>query len=372
MNASSAGPWADTDAGAVDDVVDPAAAVDGDADRWAAVQRRDPDWDGRFVFAVRTTGIYCRPSCPSRAALRANVSFFAAPAQAAAAGFRPCKRCRPDGPAPQQQRAERVAQACRALERSDAGVPLADLARAAQLSPYHFHRLFREVTGLTPKAYFKAVQARRVQAALAGAPSVTDAIYAAGFNTAGRFYEGAGAELGMAPLAYRAGGAGELIRQAIVPCALGFVLVAATPRGVCAIELGDTGALLQERLQRRFPRARLVAGDAPFQDWVAAVVAFLEHPRGLLDLPLDVQGTVFQQQVWQALRRIPSGETRSYSELAAAIGRPGAARAVARACASNSVAVAVPCHRIVRGDGALSGYRWGVARKAELLRREKA
>jgi AraC family transcriptional regulator of adaptative response/methylated-DNA-[protein]-cysteine methyltransferase len=337
---------------------------------WAAVSTRDPQADGQFVYAVRTTGVYCRPSCPSRAARRENVRFYDTTDAARAAGYRACKRCRPDAAPLALRQADLVLAACRALEASEAGIALARLADAAGLSAHHFHRVFKGVTGLTPKAYFKAVQARRLAPALAGAANVTEAIYAAGFRCAGRFYDGGAAELGMAPLAYRAGGAGQHIRYAVERCTLGFVIVAATPRGVCAIELGDAAPALFDALRRRFPKADLAPADAQFRGWLAAVLAYLEHPQGLLDLPFDVQGTVFQRRVWQALRAIPSGQTVSYADLAGAIGRPGAARAVAQACASNPLAVAVPCHRVVRGDGALAGYRWGVERKAELLRRE--
>jgi AraC family transcriptional regulator of adaptative response/methylated-DNA-[protein]-cysteine methyltransferase len=349
---------------------DGTAGSTGDGAQWAAVVARDGSADGQFVYAVRTTGVYCRPSCPSRTARRENVRFFETTHAARAAGFRACKRCRPDAAPLALQQADAVLAACRALEASDSGIALAALAAAAGLSAHHFHRVFKRVTGVTPKAYFRAVQTRRVQSGLPAASSVTEAIYASGYNSAGRFYGSGAAALGMAPLAYRAGGAGQSIAYAVESCSLGQVIVAATARGVCAIELGDAGADLGERLRRRFPKAHFTPGDADFRRHVAQVLAYIEHPQGLLDLPLDVQGTVFQQRVWQALRAIPSGRTISYAELAGAIGRPGAARAVAQACASNPLAVAVPCHRVVRGDGALSGYRWGVERKAELLRRE--
>ncbi len=338
--------------------------------RWAAVLARDKALDGQFVYAVRTTGVYCRPSCPSRTARRENVVFFDTPLLARAAGFRACKRCEPDAAGSAHRQSQAVLAACRALENSASGIALAALARSAGLSAYHFHRVFKSVTGLTPKAYFKAVQARRVQANLPDSASVTDAIYAAGFNSAGRFYESKAAVLGMPPLAYRRGGTGLTVSYTVEACSLGTVIVAATAQGVCAIEMGDSGSELVERLRRRFPNALLAPADARLRQWVAAVLSYIEHPRGLLDLPLDVQGTVFQRQVWDALRAVPCGSTVSYAALAAAIGRPSAARAVAQACASNPLAVAVPCHRVVRGDGQLAGYRWGVARKAELLRRE--
>ena len=338
--------------------------------RWQAVVRRDPQADDAFVYAVRTTGVYCRPSCPSRAAKRQNVEFFDTGGLAAAAGYRPCKRCLPDSPSQQQRRIERVAEACQAIEHSQAALSLAQLAQQAGMSPYHFQRIFRAATGLTPKAFHKAVQARRVAASLQSANSVTEALYDAGFNSAGRFYAEAGAMLGMPPASYRKGGAGEQIRHAVEPCALGWVLVAATRKGVCAIEFGDDAQALESLLRERFPQAQFEAADAELGRWVARVLRYLEQPHGLLELPLDVQGTVFQHRVWQALQAIPAGETASYAEIAERIGQPGAARAVGRACAGNPAAVAIPCHRAVRADGKLAGYRWGSARKAELLRRE--
>ncbi len=347
----------------------PSASPDPDL-RWDAVLARDPAFDGQFVYVVRTTGVVCRPSCPSRTARREHVLFFDTLDAARAAGFRACKRCKPDDAPLERRHSQAVLAACRALEASESGIALAVLARSAGLSAHHFQRVFKRVAGLSPKAYFKAVQARRVQQALTAAATVTDAIYAAGFNTAGRFYEGAGTALGMAPQAYRRGGVGEQVAYTVAACSLGRVIVAATTKGVCAIELGDSDGELLERLRQRFPHARVAPADARLCQWVAAVLSYIEHPHGLLDLPLDIQGTVFQRQVWQALRAIPSGSTVSYAALAAVIGRPSAARAVAQACASNPLAVAVPCHRVVRGDGQLAGYRWGVARKAELLRRE--
>ena len=345
---------------------------DPDAERWAAVQRRDAAFDGEFVYAVRTTGVFCRPSCPSRPALRRNVSFHDTTHLAEAAGFRACRRCRPQDPPADQRRRDRVMAACARLDASEAGVPLETLAAEAGLTARHFHRLFKAATGVSPKAYFMAVRARRAHAALRDAPSVTEAIFDAGFASSSRFYGADGAALGMTPSAFRAGGTGERIRWAVVPSALGSLLVAATDRGVCAIEFGETAAALEARLSTRFPQAVLEAGDPPFHDWVHRVLAHIERPREVLDLPLDVQGTAFQRQVWAALRAIPPGHTASYTDVARAIGRPTAVRAVAGACADNRIAVAIPCHRVVRGDGGLSGYRWGVERKAELLRRERA
>lgn len=339
--------------------------------RWQAVVRRDVQADGEFVYAVRTTGVYCRPSCPSRAAKRENVTFFETGELAAAAGYRPCKRCRPDAPSQQQTRSVLVRQACQAIERSATPPSLAQLAQQAGMSPYHFQRIFKAVAGLSPKAYHKALQARRVTAALQSAPSVTAAIYAAGFNSSGRFYEAAPALLGMPPGSYRKGGAGEHIRYTVEPCVLGWVVVAATRKGLCAIEFGDVPQALAERIRDRFPQAQFEPADDTFKRWVVQVLDYLEQPRSVLDLPLDVQGTVFQHRVWQALQAIPAGQTASYGEIAARIGQPKAHRAVAHACACNSVAVVIPCHRAVRADGSLAGYRWGVVRKSELLRRER-
>lgn len=338
--------------------------------RWVALARRDKSFDGEFVYAVTTTGIYCRPSCPSRLAKPTHIQFFDTTTLAREAGYRACKRCKPEDMSLDLQRSEAVEKACRTLEHSAHGVGLEALARDAGLSPHHFHRVFKQATGVTPKAYFQALQARRLQQSLASAGSVTEALYDAGYNSSGRFYEQGAPSLGMAPKAYRRGGLGESIRYAVEPCALGVIIVAATPKGVCGIEFGDSAHALIERLRQRFVQARFEPGDAPFREWVGRVLAYIEQPRGALDLPLDIQGTAFQRRVWEALRAIPSGSTASYAEVAATIGQPKAVRAVAQACASNELALAVPCHRVVRSDGGLSGYRWGAARKAELLRRE--
>jgi AraC family transcriptional regulator, regulatory protein of adaptative response / methylated-DNA-[protein]-cysteine methyltransferase len=348
------------------------APADDDAGRWAALKARDARADGRFVYAVRTTGVYCRPSCPARAARPENVTFHATCAEAEAAGFRPCRRCRPDEPALAERRAQAVARACRLIDAAETMPALVDLAQAAGMSPFHFHRVFRQVTGVTPKAYGQARRAGRVAETLREAESVTAAVYEAGYSAPSRFYAGEAERLGMAPSAYRRGGTGARIRFGVGACALGSVLVAATDRGVCAILLGDDPDALVRDLQDRFPAAEFTGGDAAFEDWMARVIGLVEAPRRGLDLPLDVSGTAFQQRVWAALRRIPVGSTASYAEIARAIGEPGAVRAVARACGANHIAVAIPCHRVVRSDGALSGYRWGVARKADLLAREGA
>jgi len=335
--------------------------------RWAAVVARDPRADGTFFYSVMTTGVYCRPSCGSRSAKPENVRFHAAAADAAQAGCRPCKRCNPDQPPLAEQHAALVAKLCRLIEDAEQVPSLEDLAQYGAMSPYHLHRLFKSVTGLTPKAFATAHRMQRVRAELDGGGTVTEAIYQAGYNSVGRFYESSNQSLGMTPTTYRAGGAGMEIRFALGQCSLGAILVAASERGVCAILLGDDPDDLARDLQDRFPRAAMIGGDAGFERWVAKVVGFVEAPKLGLDLPLDLRGTAFQQRVWQALREIPAGDTASYLEIARRIGSPKAARGVARACAANALAVAIPCHRVVRSDGGLSGYRWGVERKRALL-----
>jgi len=314
--------------------------------------------------------VYCRPSCASRPARRENVGFYESTYAAEQAGFRPCRRCHPHEPALAEQRADAVAKACRTIETAECVPTLDALAQAAGMSRFHFHRVFKSVTGVTPKAYAAQHRAQRVRDELSRSETVTDAIYDAGFNSNGRFYATAAQTLGMTPTTFRARGAGESIRFAVGDCSLGVVLVAATDKGVCAIMLGDDPEALVRDLQDRFGNARLIGADQAFEQWVAKVIGFVEAPALGLDLPLDVRGTAFQQRVWQALREIPAGQTASYTEIAARIGAPQAVRAVAHACASNAIAVAIPCHRVVRQSGALSGYRWGVKRKHALLDRE--
>ncbi|MDM0057995.1 bifunctional DNA-binding transcriptional regulator/O6-methylguanine-DNA methyltransferase Ada [Variovorax fucosicus] len=340
--------------------------------RWAAVAARDARFDGQFFYSVKTTGVYCRPSCGARPARPENVTFHASAAEAERAGFRPCKRCKPDQAPLAEQQAALVAGLCRFIETAERAPTLEALAQRAGMSPWHLHRVFKEVTGLTPRAYGAAHRAQRVRAALGRSDTVTDAIYDAGYNSNGRFYEESDGVLGMTPTAFRAGGVDTDIRFAIGQCALGAILVARSERGVCAIALGDDPDALARELQDRFPQARLTGDDPAFDRLVAQVVGFVEAPARGLDLPLDVRGTAFQQRVWQALRAVPSGETVSYSDIAARIGAPNAQRAVAQACGANPIAVVIPCHRVVRNDGALSGYRWGVERKRELLQREAA
>jgi len=338
--------------------------------RWAAVLARDRRFDGTFYYSVATTGVYCRPSCAARRPRRENVRFHATCADAEAAGFRPCKRCKPNAPALHKEHAEKVAHACRLIETTLEAPKLDVLAKAAGLSPYHFHRIFKAITGVTPKAYAVACRQQRVSEHLQRSNSVTEAIYEAGFNSAGRFYAGASKALGMTPSSYRAGGADTKIRFAIGKSSLGAILVAATSTGVAAILMGDDPAALAHELRERFPRAELIAGDKDFEALIAKVIDHVEAPGTSLDLPLDVRGTAFQHRVWAALRDIPAGATATYAEIAKRIGAPKAARAVAAACAANPVAVAIPCHRVVRSDGGLSGYRWGVARKRALLEKE--
>lgn len=338
--------------------------------RWAAVLARDRCAD--FVYAVRTTGVYCRPGSASRLPRPENVEFFDDAQAAEAAGYRASRRAAVDPQALAARHAALVAQACRSIEAAQSPPGLAALARQAGLSAHHFHRVFVALTGLTPKGYALAHRARRLRERLqCGVGSITEAIHAAGFGSASRFYESSDRVLGMPARQYRAGGLQASIRFAVGECSLGSILVAQSARGVCAILLGDSPDALLHELQERFPRARLVGGDADFESVVAQVVGFVEAPRLGLGLPLDVQGTAFQQRVWEALCAIPAGQTLSYTELARRVGRPAAVRAVAAACAANRIAVAIPCHRVVRSDGGLAGYRWGIARKRELIERER-
>jgi AraC family transcriptional regulator of adaptative response/methylated-DNA-[protein]-cysteine methyltransferase len=340
--------------------------------RWAAVVARDRSADGVFFYSVSSTGVYCRPSCAARLARPENVRFHATREDAERAGFRPCKRCRPDGPSQAELCAAKVTAACRFIEEAESPPTLERLAQHAGVSAFHFHRMFKRVTGLTPRQYAAARRAQRVRAELGRRSSVTEAVLHAGYNSSGRFYENSDAVLGMTPRAYQAGGASTEIRFAIGECSLGSILVASSVRGVCAIFLGDDPAALAQELRNRFSRASLIGGDRGFEQLVAKVVGLIEAPGVGLDLPLDVRGTAFQQRVWQALRAIPAGATASYAEIAKQIGAPKSVRAVARACAANAVAVAIPCHRVVLSDGGLAGYRWGVERKRALLAREKS
>jgi len=340
--------------------------------RWAAVQARDPAADEQFVYAVRTTGVYCRPSSLTRLPRRENVEFFDSGEAAEAAGYRPSRRAAADRSSLAAQHAALVAAACRRIEAAEEAPSLAELARDAGMSPFHFHRVFRSVTGLTPKAYAAGHRGRRVRERLPQSRSVTEAIYEVGFGSNSRFYEASDRLLGMSPASFRDGGANATVRFAVGECSLGSILVAQSERGVCAILIGDDPDRLVRELQDKFPRAEMVGGDAAFERLVARVVGLVEAPALGHDLPLDVRGTAFQQRVWQALCEIPAGATVTYGEIATRIGAPGAVRAVANACAGNALAVVIPCHRVVRRDGGLSGYRWGVERKRVLLERESA
>ncbi|MEM1344236.1 MAG: bifunctional DNA-binding transcriptional regulator/O6-methylguanine-DNA methyltransferase Ada [Pseudomonadota bacterium] len=353
----------------------PAAIAEADAWKWRAFLARTLEADGLFVVAVRTTGIYCRPSCPARKPKPENVTFFTLNREAEAAGFRPCKRCRPDAPSRSQTETALVETACRTIEAAERAPSLAELAADAGLSQAHFHRLFRRIAGTTPKAYAKALRERREGAALEAAfeagQSVTAAIHEAGYECTARFYEGATERLGMAPKARLGGGSGETVHVAVVPCWLGLALIGATARGVCLLRFGEDEATLRAGLAKALPKARIETGGADFEALLAAVLARIERPESTEELPLDIQGSLFEQQVWTALRTIPAGETRSYSQLAAQIGRPDAVRAVASACGRNPVAVLNPCHRVVAKSGKLAGYAWGIERKAALLARER-
>lgn len=345
-------------------------AYTADAERWAAVLDRDERAAHAFVYAVTTTGIYCRPGCSSRQPKQANVRFFDDARAAEAAGFRPCKRCMPQASAAPDPNREAVLLACRLMDAAEEPLSLAELAAAAGLSPYHFHRLFKRTTGITPNAYARARRADRLRETLQEERSVTTALYDAGYGSSSRLYAESDTTLGMTPSTYKNGAPGEAIRFAVAPSYLGHVLVAASERGICRIDLGDSAAALEDRLRETFPKAEIAPGGPEFTETVAAVLAFLDVPRPLLGLPLDIRGTAFQRQVWSALQQIPPGATMSYAEVAEAIGKPNAVRAVAGACAANTLAVAIPCHRVVRSDGELGGYRWGLERKEALLAHE--
>jgi len=348
------------------------AANLGDRARWRAVVNRDRASDGRFVYAVRSTAIYCRPSCPARRPRRPQVEFYASAQDAERAGYRACKRCQPRHPPLTQRWSEVISAACQMIERSPELPSLAELAAHSGLSPAYFHRLFRAATGVTPKGYGESCRAQRLVGALQSGTSVTNALYTAGFNSSARFYAGGTQRLGMMPRVLRAGAEGELIEYTLGRCWLGRVLVATTARGLCAVSLGTSARMLVEGLRARFPKARIRSGGARLRHLVGAVMRSIEQPSLELALPLDLRGTAFQQQVWRALRHVLPGTTASYSQIARQIGRPAATRAVARACAANPLALVIPCHRIVRSDGEAGDYRWGAQRKQELLAREGA
>jgi AraC family transcriptional regulator of adaptative response/methylated-DNA-[protein]-cysteine methyltransferase len=337
--------------------------------QWQQVMARDARQDGRFVFAVRTTGVYCRPSCPSRRPRRDSVEFFAGPQQAERAGYRACLRCKPTEISAQ---AKAVIRARQLLDEADGVMTLAELSKRVGVSPFHLQRLFKRATGLSPREYQSARRMQQVKQGLRKGDDVTTALYDAGFSSPSRLYEKASQQLGMTPGAYRRAGAGMTILYAIAPSPLGRLLVAATPQGLCAVRFGDSATELERGLRQEFSSAEIHRDDAALQPYLQSLLASLRGETTTVDLPLDVRATAFQKKVWDALRRIPRGETRSYSEVARAIGDDKAVRAVARACASNPVALAVPCHRVVRSDGDISGYRWGVERKQKLLKQEQS
>ncbi|MBW4688012.1 MAG: bifunctional DNA-binding transcriptional regulator/O6-methylguanine-DNA methyltransferase Ada [Komarekiella atlantica HA4396-MV6] len=346
------------------------AAVTQNDVRWVSVINRDLKADNKFYYSVKTTGVYCRPSCAARLARPENVRFHATCKDAEEAGFRPCKRCKPDQASLLEQHTAKIAIACRLIENSQEIPSLEQLSKHVGLSTYHFHRVFKAIAGLTPKQYAAAHRQKCVRNTLNKSGTVTQAIYNAGYNSNARFYETSDRVLGMTPSNYRASGAHTDIYFAVGECSLGSILVAKSDRGICAIFLGDDPDALTRDLQDRFSQSNLIGGDAEFEQIVSKVVGFVEAPALGLDLPLDIRGTAFQQRVWQALQKIPVGSTASYTDIAKCIGLPKSVRAVAQACGANALAVAIPCHRVVRHDGALSGYRWGVERKRTLLERE--
>ena len=350
--------------------IDPASEWDA---RWQAVQTRDRRFDGEFVYAVRSTGIYCRCTCPSRRPNRRQVRFFSGPEPASQAGFRACRRCRPEKSLPVDQQMALVRTACRHIQEADDGPPtLTELSASLKVSPGHLQRVFKRLLGVTPRQFADACRQDRFKARLKSGWDITDAMYDAGYGSSSRLYEGSLDNLGMSPASYKRGGGGARIAYATVDSPLGQLLVAATPQGICAVKIGDHHKDLEDELRGEFPGAELHQDNPALGEWVTAIVEHLSGKLPSLDLPVDVRATAFQRQVWEYLRTIPYGETRTYQQIATELGQPRAARAVGRACATNPVAVVVPCHRVVRRDGNLGGYRWGLHRKKALLAQERA
>jgi len=339
--------------------------------RWQAVMRRATQLEEDFVFAVSTTGIYCRPSCPSRRPKRTHVSFYETAAQARAAGFRACQRCHPDGPGIDERRLSMVREACRIIDEAEEAPRLKDLATTLGLSTSHLHRQFKRALGVTPKEYAAGRRVERLQNGLTAGRPVADATYESGFGSGSRVYASSKSSLGMSPSEYKAGGRNQAIRYTLAKSELGWLLVAATEHGICNIALGNDGKTLLGTLEKRFPAARINRDDESLKDWVSEIVAFARTPERGSSLPLDVRGTAFQRRVWQALQAIPPGQTSTYQEVAEAIGEPLAHRAVANACGANPLALLIPCHRVLRKDGQLGGYRWGTDRKQQLLEWEE-
>ncbi|MCI5046109.1 MAG: bifunctional DNA-binding transcriptional regulator/O6-methylguanine-DNA methyltransferase Ada [Aquisalinus sp.] len=345
-----------------------------DEARWQAICARNAAAEGAFWIAVSTTGVYCRPGCPARLPKRENIVFYETRAAARAAGFRPCKRCQPDEPPLAERQARLVEQAVKMIEQAETPPTLDELSNKIGVSPHHLHRLFKAQLGVTPKQYATARRAGKLQAALAAGTRVTDAVYDAGFNAPSRMYEQSGQRLGMTPGKARQKGQGEDVRFTLAESWLGRTLVAATEKGICSIQFGDTDEEMMEALRARFPLADLTEAEtgSAYADWVEQTLAFIEQPLAVPSMPLDVRGTAFQEQVWRALMRVQPGETRTYTDIAKSIGRPKAVRAVASACGANRLAVVIPCHRIIGKDGAMSGYRWGIKRKEQLLEKERS
>ena len=339
--------------------------------RWKAVAGNDSSADGAFYYAVKTTGVYCRPSCTSRLPNRANIKYYATCTDAEAAGFRACKRCRPTEATKAEEIEQKIIHACRIIEESETSIKLNDLAIQVNLSPYHFHRIFKKIVGVTPKQYASRHQSLRFQKKLKTSSSITDAIYSAGYGSSGSAYDKKRNQLAMQPKAYRQGAVGIIITYGIAQSLLGWIIVAATERGICAIEFGDDADTLPDLIKGRFPNAQFEKADIGFTTLIKEVVDFIDTPQDTFQLPLDIQGTAFQQQVWEVLRQIKPGETMSYTDVAQRMGKPKAVRAVASACAANKLAVVIPCHRVVSKDGKTGGYRWGVERKQRLLESEQ-
>ncbi len=351
----------------------PRASPPSHSDKWHAVVNRDASQSTEFVYAVKSTGIYCRAGCPSKTPKPDNVEFFDTPSFAENAGYRACKRCRPSAHDESAAIVKKITSACEQIRSQEEEPNLEHLAKDSDMSVAHFQKTFKSVVGVSPKAYALAVKMDKARETLSsGKTSITTAIYEAGFNSSSRFYETATKALGMKPSDYKKGGAGQRILFAIGECSLGSVLVACSKIGVCAILLGDEPEQLLQDLQDRFPNAELLGGDTAFEGLVAQVVGFIDNREAKFELPLDIQGTAFQERVWRALCLIPAGTTATYAEIAQAIGAPNSHRAVAQACGANKIAIAIPCHRVVRSDGSLSGYRWGIERKRSLLTAEDA